>query len=85
MEIRGFVFTVVLMTVCVVAAVTGSSIPDDFKYDECYPSNETCEYWLVIQEKLTMIYDGVLVYGHNGSLIKYDEFPNNVTTKVSTC
>ena len=65
------------------AAVNATSIPDDFKYNECHPDNATCEYWLVIQEKLTMIWDGVLVYSHNGTLYRYDEFPENATTKVS--
>jgi len=59
------------------------TIPTDFDYLECSPDRELCEYWLVVQEKLTMIHDGVLVYSHNGTLIKYDEFPNNYTTKVS--
>lgn len=80
-----FYLAVVVVTVIVsmtTTSVTGSTIPVDFKYGECNSSYEICEYWFVIQEKLTMIYDGVLVYGHNGTLIKYDEFPDNYTTKV---
>ena len=61
----------------------GYTIPADFDYPECASNSALCEYWLVVQEKLTMIYDGVLVYSHNGTLIKYDEYPGNYSTNVS--
>lgn len=50
---------------------------------ECPPTNETCEYWFHVKEKLTMIYHKDLVYPHGGKLYKYDESPTNATTAVS--
>lgn len=71
-----------ILLVCFVAPLTCSRIPADFKYSECAQDEEVCEYWLTVQEKLTMVIDGVLVYSHNGTLFRYDESPDNYTTKV---
>ena len=48
---------------------------------------EVCEYWLTIEEKLTMIHQndkghGDLVYGHKGKLYKYNEHWSNATSVV---
>ncbi|XP_057293172.1 LOW QUALITY PROTEIN: uncharacterized protein LOC130621837 [Hydractinia symbiolongicarpus] len=51
-------------------------------YKECHPDKKTCEYWLVVKEKLTMIYKKDLVYAADGKLYKYDEHPSNYTTEV---
>lgn len=57
--------------------------PDGFNYEECPPSKTSCEYWLVIQEKLTMIFEKNLVYAHKGRLFLYNEHHTNFTTHVS--
>lgn len=57
--------------------------PDGLNYEECSPTKTTCEYWLVIQEKLTMIYEKNLVYAHKGKLYLYNEHHSNYTTRVS--
>lgn len=51
-------------------------------YKECHPDKKICEYWLVVKEKLTMIYNKDLVYAADGKLYKYDEHPSNYTTEV---
>ena len=56
--------------------------PDGFTYKECLPDKETCEYWLNIQEKLTMIFHKDLVYADKGRLYLYNEHPSNYTTEV---
>ncbi|XP_057309635.1 uncharacterized protein LOC130647701 [Hydractinia symbiolongicarpus] len=56
--------------------------PDGLNYEECSPTKTTCEYWLVIQEKLTMIYEKNLVYAHKGKLYLYNEHHSNYTTRV---
>ena len=43
------------------------------EYKDCSPSKETCEYWFVVREKLTMIYKQDLVIPHDGKLFKYDD------------
>ena len=70
------------LTILISSAVA-VSIPTDYKYNECHPNNDTCEYWLVVKEKLTMLLDGELVYADNGKLYKYNEHPSNYTTNVS--
>ena len=57
--------------------------PDGFNYKECPPDQKKCAFWLVIQEKLTMIYEKNLVYAHNGKLYLYNEHHSNYTTEVS--
>lgn len=58
-----------------------------FTYKECSPSEERCEYWLVIEERLTMHWDKTRVYAKNGTLYRHDEGPDNHKTQVSfsTC
>ncbi|XP_065652013.1 uncharacterized protein LOC100198324 [Hydra vulgaris] len=56
--------------------------PDGFNYEECPPNQTKCAFWLVIQEKLTMIYEKNLVYAHNGKLYLYNEHHSNYTTDV---
>lgn len=64
---------------------TGISIlhPDGYEYEECPPENKKCEFWLVVQEHLTMIYEKNLVYAHKGNLYLYNEHHSNFTTHVS--
>ena len=57
--------------------------PDGWNYKECPPEQETCEFWLYIQEKLTMIYHKDLVYADKGKLYLYNEHPSNYSTEVS--
>lgn len=56
---------------------------DGFDYEECPPDQKKCEYWLVIQEKLTMISEKNLVYAHKGKLYLFDEHPSNYSVIVS--
>lgn len=56
--------------------------PDGYSYRTCLPSETVCRYWLVIQEKLTMVFHGDLVYAEKGKLYKYDELPQNYTTEI---
>ena len=55
---------------------------DGWRYKECLPTEERCEYWLVIQEKLTMVFHGDLMYAEGGKLYLYNEHPSNFTTEV---
>lgn len=55
---------------------------DGFDYDECNPDAAKCEFWLVIQEKLTMIAEKNLVYAHKSKLYLYNEHHSNSTTYV---
>jgi len=57
--------------------------PDGFSYKECLPEQAVCEYWLIINEELTMIFHGDLVYADKGRLYLYNEHPSNFTTLVS--
>ena len=52
------------------------------KYTVCNPNLDICEYWLSIEERLTMIHDSDLVYGHKGRLYKYHENWSNATYTV---
>ena len=56
--------------------------PDGLNYKECPPGEEKCEFWLFIQEKLTMIYHKDLVYADKGKLYLYNEHPSNFSTEV---
>jgi len=58
--------------------------PDGYDYEECSSLESKCEYWLVIQEKLTMIYEKNLVYAHKGKLYLYNEHFSNYSTEVPT-
>ena len=62
--------------------VYGMRHPDGFTYKTCLPSQTVCRYWLVIQEKLTMVFHGDLVYAEKGKLYLYNESPSNWTTEV---
>ena len=55
---------------------------DGWDYKDCLPTQEKCEYWLIIQEKLTMIFHKDLVYAEKGKLYLYNESPSNYTTEV---
>jgi len=65
-----------------VAALACVLHPDGYNYEECTPDRKTCEYWLVVQEHLTMIYEKNLVYAHKGNLYLYNEHHSNFTTHV---
>lgn len=52
-------------------------------YSICSPVFEFCEYWLVLEERLTMVHEADLVYGHQGYLYKYHEHWTNATSTVS--
>ena len=56
--------------------------PDGYDYEECAPEKKKCEFWLVVQEHLTMIYEKNLVYAHKGNLYLYNEHHSNFTTHV---
>ena len=58
------------------------SVKGDFKNTPCDPSLEVCEYWLAIEEKLTMIHNKDLVYGHKGHLYKYYDHWSNASSTV---
>ena len=62
--------------------VIGNRHPDGWKYKECLPTEEKCEFWLLIVEKLTMIFHKDLVYADGGKLYLYNEHPLNYTTEV---
>ena len=64
------------------SVVVASHHPDGFNYKECLPDKEVCEYWLNLQEKLTMVFHKDLVYADKGRLYLYNENPNNYTTVV---
>ncbi len=55
----------------------------DKPYTICNPNKEVCEYWLVLEEKLTMVHESNLVYGHDGQLYRYNEHWTNATNTVS--
>ncbi|XP_065666462.1 uncharacterized protein LOC136087501 [Hydra vulgaris] len=57
-------------------------IPLDYKYNECSPEKNECEFWLEIREKLTMIYKKDLLYSSNGSLFLYNETSGPNATKI---
>lgn len=40
---------------------------------ECSPSESVCEYWLTIDERLTMTWKNVRVVAENGSLFKFND------------
>lgn len=52
-------------------------------YTICNPNNDVCEYWLVLEEKLTMVHNSDLVYGHAGLLYKYNQHWSNASSTVS--
>ena len=58
------------------------SVKRDFKNSTCDPNSEVCEYWLTIEEKLTMIHNKDLVYGHKGQLYKYYDDWSNASSTV---
>lgn len=62
--------------------VDGYIHADGLDYDECNPDKDKCEFWLVLQEKLTMIAEKNLVYAHNSKLYLFDEHHSNSTTYV---
>lgn len=76
----------IVISISILSLTTSASPPtrhpDGFKYTECDPSAESCEYWLVISEKLTMIFQRDLVYAHKGELFLYNEHPSNYSTEV---
>ena len=79
MQLFMFGFILVVQVVRIISAMLH---PDGFNYQECPHTETRCEYWLVIQEKLTMIYDRNLVYAHKGKLYLYNEHFSNYTTEV---
>ncbi|XP_065665483.1 uncharacterized protein LOC136086912 [Hydra vulgaris] len=62
--------------------VIAIEIPLDYKYNECSPKKNECEFWLQIKEKLTMIYKKDLIYSSGGSLFLYNESPGPNATKI---
>ncbi|XP_065666457.1 uncharacterized protein LOC100206475 isoform X2 [Hydra vulgaris] len=62
--------------------VIAIEIPLDYKYNECSPKKNECEFWLEIKEKLTMIYKKDLLYSSGGSLFLYNESPGPNATKI---
>ncbi|XP_065665484.1 uncharacterized protein LOC136086913 [Hydra vulgaris] len=62
--------------------VTVIEIPLDYKYNECCPKKNDCEFWLEIKEKLTMIYKKDLLYSSGGSLFLYNESPGRTQQKI---
>ena len=69
------------MIFCLIIQVSLSAeVPEKYKYEECAPDKEVCEYWLSVKAKLTMIYGNDLVYAQKGKLYRYDDF--NATTVV---
>ena len=58
------------------------SVKGDSKNSTCDLSFEVCEYWLAIEEKLTMIYNKDLVYGNKGHLYKYYDHWSNASSTV---
>ena len=70
-----------LTIVClIIHASFCAEVPENYKYDECAPGKDVCEYWLSVKEKLTMISGKALVYAHKGKLYRYDDY--NATTTV---
>ena len=51
-------------------------------YKECSPSEDVCEFWLTVEEQLTMTWKRTRVHAVNGVLYKYDEMPSNSTITV---
>ncbi|XP_065673687.1 uncharacterized protein LOC105843944 isoform X3 [Hydra vulgaris] len=74
--------TILLFKLFYISDVISYRHEDGWDYKECLPVQEKCEYWLVIQEKLTMIFHKDLVYAENGKLYLYNESPSNFTTEV---
>ena len=72
------------LVVTLLLITTSSTLrhPDGLTYKECVPTAKTCEFWLIIQEKLTMIFHKDLVYADKGKLYLYNEHPSNFTTQV---
>lgn len=52
-------------------------------YDECHPSKKTCEFWLVVEERLTMHWDNKRVYAKDSILYRHNEGPGNQDESVS--
>lgn len=72
-----------LVIIATLVPVFSTRHPDGFEYKECLPTQSECEYWLMIQEKLTMIFHKDLVYADQGRLYLYNEHPSNYSTEVS--
>ncbi|XP_064606396.1 uncharacterized protein LOC135471205 [Liolophura sinensis] len=49
---------------------------------KCEASSETCEFWLVVDEKLTMMHGADLVLPANGSLYRYDVTNTSSATPI---
>ena len=49
----------------------------------CLPTDDKCEFWLTIEERLILHKDKTRVYAKDGVLYKHDEGPDNHKTKVS--
>ena len=72
----------VAVFVCLFSSTLSMRHPDGWKYKECLPTEEVCEFWLLIHEQLTMIFHKDLVYAEGGRLYLYNEHPSNFTTEV---
>ena len=71
------------MLLCVLISTTAVNIVlAASKYSVCNPNFEICEYWISIEERLTMVHDSDLVYGHKGLLYKYHDHWSNATSTV---
>ena len=81
-NIEDILYCYLLISVVYFSFISANLHPDGYEYTECTPTESTCEYWLVIQEKLTMIYLKNLVYAHKGKLYLYNEHHSNYTTNV---
>ena len=51
-------------------------------HKECSPLQNECEYWLTVEEKVTMIWKNTQVYAVNGTLFVYNESLDNQRIEV---
>ena len=68
--------------VYILVQINVESAKSEFENSTCDLSFEVCEYWLAIEEKLTMIHEKDLVYGHKGHLYKYYDHWSNASFTV---
>ena len=67
-----------------IAVLSAIMMINEAHIDNCSPSEEICEYWFAVEEKLTMQWRGTRVKASNGILYPYFESDINITTKVDS-
>ena len=74
---------VTLFFLVAVSSTTWYSVNAASSPSTCKQSDEKCEFWLEIEERLVLHKDNIRVYAKDGVLYKHDEGPGNHQTNVS--